>query len=83
MPTTAIVFDLAPAVVLARNAGRRPRTVDEAVVRRHLDRLRVALDGAGTPFAGEGFAAVIVLRDPAEVDAITVRRRPTGVARLP
>jgi protein phosphatase len=80
VPSTAIVFDLAPAVVLARNAARRPRTVHEAVVRRHLDRLRVALDGAGTPFAGEGFAAVIVLRDPAEVDAVTVRRRPTGVA---
>lgn len=75
VPVTAIVFDLPAATVLARNSARRPRTVDERVVRRHLDRLRTALDGPDPPIAREGFAQVVILRDPAEVDLVRLRRR--------
>lgn len=77
VPATAIVLDLPATTVLARNAARRPRIVDEAIVRRHLGRLRAALDGADPALLREGFAQVVVLRDPAEIDLITIRRRPT------
>ena len=75
IPAIAIVLDLPAEVVLARNASRG-RVVDEAVVRRHLGRLRTGLDGPDPPLRREGFAQVIVLRDPAEVKAVRIRRRP-------
>ena len=65
-----------PATVLARNAARPARVVDMAVVRRQLERLRASLDGPDPVIDGEGFAAIVVLRDPAEVDRVTIRRRP-------
>lgn len=71
---TAIVLDLPVDLVVTRNGGRRPRVVDEAVVRRHLARLRESLDGDVAPIRTEGFAHVVVLRDPDEVDAVTIRR---------
>jgi protein phosphatase len=76
VPAVAIVLDLPVAAVLARNAGRETRVVDEAVVRRHLDRLRASLDGPAPALLREGFAQVVVLRDPAEVDDVRIRRRP-------
>lgn len=76
VPTTAIVLDLPPEIVFARNAGRRPRVVDETVVRHHLARLRASLDGPAPPLYREAFAQVVVLRDPAEVDRVRIRRRP-------
>jgi protein phosphatase len=75
VPAVAIVLDLPVETVLVRNSRRRPRVVDEAVVRHHLDRLRAALDGPDPPLLREGFAQVHVLRDPAEVDAVMIRRR--------
>ena len=72
----AIVLDLPVATVLARNAGRTGRVVDEAVVRRHLDRLRRSLDGPGPTVRDEGFVQVVVLRDPSEVDRLSFRRQP-------
>jgi protein phosphatase len=75
IPTVAIVLDLPAATVIARNAVRPARVVDMAVVRRQLDRLRVSLDGPDPVIEGEGFAAVVILRDPAEVDAVTIRRQ--------
>jgi len=75
VPAVAIVLDLPAAVVLARNAGRTARVVDERVVLGHLAGLRGWLDRPGPPFDGEGFARVIVLRDPREVDSITVVRQ--------
>ena len=75
VPGVAIVLDLPPAVILSRNAGRQARVVDEAVVRRHLARLRESLDGAPSPLDGEGFLRVVVLRDPRVVDSVTVRRQ--------
>jgi len=77
LPTTAIVLDLPEATVLARNAARRSRTVGEAVVRRHLARLRTSLDGPDPAIGHEGFAQVIVLRDPAEIALVRIRRRRT------
>ena len=71
VPATAIVFDLPAETVLARNAARRQRVVDESVVRHHLARLRASLDGPVPPLSREGFAQVVVLRDPAEVDAVS------------
>ncbi len=74
LPAMAIVLDLPAATVLARNAARRPRTVDEDVVRRHLDRLRASLDGPDPALHREGFVQVVVLRDPVEVDLVRIRR---------
>ena len=45
VPATAIVLDLPAEIVLARNMARRPRVVDENVVRHHLARLGASLDG--------------------------------------
>ena len=78
IPATAVVLDLPAATVLARNAARPARVVDMAVVRRQLERLRAGLDGADPVIHSEGFAAIIVLRDPAEVDGVTVRRQPAA-----
>ena len=77
VPTTAIVFDLPAETVLARNAARRQRVVDESVVRHHLTRLRASLDGPVPPLYREGFDQIIVLRDPTEADAVRIRRHPT------
>ncbi len=78
VPAIAIVLDLPPETVVARNAARPARTVDMAVVRRQLAGVRTALDGASPPLFGEGFRKIVVLRDPAEVDDVRLRRRPTG-----
>jgi hypothetical protein len=52
--------------------------VAEDVVRRHLARLRQSLEGDDPPIRAEGFAEVVILRGPGEVDAVTVRRVRTG-----
>ena len=74
VPATAIVLDLPPEIVVARNAARRPRVVDESVVRHHLARLRASLDGPAPPLLREGFAQVAVLHDPDEIVRVTIRR---------
>jgi predicted kinase len=76
IPAIAVVLDLPAAVILARNAGRSARIVDERVVRRHLVRLRESLDGTGRPLEEEGFRQVVVLRDRADVEGLTIVRRP-------
>jgi predicted kinase len=75
VPATAVVLDLPPSIVLSRNTARSSRVVADAIVQRHLERLRLSIDGRATPLDGEGFSAVVVLRDPAEVDAVTILRR--------
>jgi protein phosphatase len=75
IPAVALVFDLPPATILARNASRTGRVVDERVVHRHLARLRDTLDGPGTGMAGEGFERVVVFRDALEVDSIRIVRQ--------
>jgi protein phosphatase len=77
VPATAIVLDLPAPTVLARNAARPARTVDIAVVRRQLAGVRASLDGPAAPLRGEGFDQVVVLRDPADVESVRIRRRPT------
>lgn len=78
VPAIAIVIDLPPAVVLARNAARSGRVVDEPVVRRHLARMRSTIDGPGGGLRSEGFAQVVVLRDPLELDSVSVSREDRG-----
>ena len=75
VPTVAIVLDLPPAVVRARNGGRATRIVDPAVVERHLATLRVTID-AGS-LASEGFDVVVVLVDTAQVDELRIERQPS------
>lgn len=75
VPAVAVVLDLPPTVVRARNAGRSTRIVDERVVLRHLARLRGSIDGPAPPLDGEGFRRVVVFRDPVDVDSVVVRRR--------
>jgi predicted kinase len=85
--TVAIVLDLPEGVVLGRNAARVGRIIDEAVVRRHLARLRASIgdrDGDATAaLSAEGFASVAIIRDPVELDRLRVTRRPRspGAAR--
>ena len=74
VPAIAIVLDLPAAVVLARNAGRAGRVVDEQVVRHHLARMRSTLDGSADGLRGEGFAQVVVIRDPLELETMNVVR---------
>ena len=73
VPTVAIVLDLAPGIVHARNAGRVTRVVAEAVVDRQLATLRAAIDDDA--LASEGFDLVVVLDDPATVDALRFERQ--------
>lgn len=77
-PVVAIVLDLPPATCVARNAARSERVVPEAAVRRQLAALRRGLDR--DELAAEGFDQLIVLRDPAELDAVTVGLTKTGRA---
>ena len=77
VPTAAIVLDLPAETVVARNAARPARTVDYEVVRRQLAGVRDALDGPAPKIYREGFAQVVVLRDPTEVDEVRILRRPT------
>lgn len=81
IPAVAIVLDLATATVLVWNAGRAShagRMVEVAVVRRHLARLRDALDGPAARLEGEGFAQIVILRTAHEIDALRIVRRPAG-----
>ena len=73
VPVVALVLDLHGAIVLARNAGRT-RTVDEAVVRSQLERVRTAA-GDGV-LAGEGCATVWIGRTPEAIDRVVIRRAP-------
>ena len=72
LPAVAIVFDLPPRVVLARNAARATRVVPSDVVEMHLGLLRTAIDRGR--LEGEGFERVYRLRQPREVDAAVIVR---------
>jgi protein phosphatase len=72
VPAAAIIFDLPPALVHARNAARTGRVVDPAVVALHLRLLRAAVDSGRID--GEGFDVVYRLYDARDVDAVTVVR---------
>lgn len=74
LPSVAVVFDLPADLVLARNAARAVRVVDETVVREHLALVRALLDGPVAAFESEGFSLVVVVRDSLELDATHVTR---------
>jgi predicted kinase len=76
VPAIAIVLDLPPGIVLARNEARAGRTVPETAVHRQLRELRRSMRRG---LAGEGFARVVVLATPAEVAGLRIER--SGVAR--
>ncbi len=80
VPAVAIVLDLPWQIVLSRNGGRGERPVPEGVVRRHLAQLARAL--AGAELDREGYATIVRLRDPDEVERTIVRlvaaARPTS-----
>jgi len=71
-PVIAIVLDLDPELVLARNAGRAGRVVPEAAVRHQLDHLGRTL--APGRLEGEGFAAIHRLT-AGDVDRLVISRR--------
>lgn len=79
VPAVAVVFDLPANVILARNAARTTRIVDEAVVRQHLAQVRAMIDGPLADLDAEGFSLVAIVRDPGELDGLTVVRRRSGV----
>lgn len=70
VPAIALVLDLAPELVLARNATRAGRVVPEPAVRRQLADLAGSMrDGA---LEAEGFVSVHVIRSAADLDALTI-----------
>ncbi len=73
----AIVLDLPPELVLARNAGRARRVVPEPAIHRQLAMLRSVTDAL---LLSEGFDVVRRLRSPEDVAALRVR---TGRVRSP
>jgi protein phosphatase len=76
-PVVAIVLDLPAELSLARNAARAGRVVPESAVRRQQAALRLALDQG--ELTAEGLAAIVIVADPAEAEAMTIRL--TKVAR--
>lgn len=72
--TVAIVLDLPPDIVLARNAGRADRVVPEPAVRRHLAMLRAVTDPALT---AEGFTIVHRLRSDVDLAALQIEEDET------
>jgi protein phosphatase len=76
VPAIAIVFALPAATVLARNAARAGRSVDTAVVERHLAVLAAILEGGGASvLEAEGFDRAYVLASDADVAAVRLERR--------
>jgi protein phosphatase len=78
VPAVALVFDLPPALVLARNAIRPERIVPTGIVVEQLSALAHALR-RGT-MATEGYTSVVVLRGPREVDALVLERVPASTS---
>ena len=76
VPAVAIVLDLAPDVVLARNRLRPTGVVPDDVVERQLDDLRRSVDSG--LLAAEAWARVVRFTDPAAVDAARVTRERTS-----
>ncbi len=64
-----IVLAIPVEVSLERNAARPGRQVPPGVVRRHDRDLRRSLARLGD----EGYVSVLVLSDPDEVDAVSIR----------
>jgi protein phosphatase len=77
----AIVLDLEPGIVLARNRARVGRVVPEEAVEQQLAGLRAMLvTGA---LAAEGFASVVRLADAEAVDSVRIVRPVRPTERIP
>jgi protein phosphatase len=72
IPAVALVLDLAPALVLARNATRSGRIVPEAAVRRQIADMARSL--RRDELHGDGFAVVHHLRSAADAEEVTLVR---------
>lgn len=70
----AIVLDLPPDIVLARNAERADRVVPEPAVRGHLAILRAVTDSVLT---AEGFTIVHRIRSDADLAALRIDEEET------
>lgn len=70
-PTVAVVLALPLEVSLARNATRASGRVPAGVVRRHDRDLRTSLPR----LFDEGYATVVVLTEPGQVEALRIRRQ--------
>ena len=70
IPAVAIVLDLDPTLVQARNATRSGRIVPSEAVERQLALLAGTLRDDG--IATEGFAAIHHLTSPTDVDLLSV-----------
>lgn len=81
VPAIAIVLDLEPGLVLARNRARAGRIVPEDTVEQHLAHLRAML--ATGALAAEGFASVVRLADAAAVDSVRIVRSDRPADRNP
>ncbi len=77
VPAIAVLLDLPPRIAAARDGARGPGAVGPAVRRAQ----RALLLGSRDGLAAEGFARVVVLSSPEEVDAVTVRRVPRPTDR--
>ncbi len=76
IPAVAIILDLPDGTVRARNRARGASAVPEPAVRRQLAELRAARPDGSLKM--EGFALVVRLTEPAEVDAVVVSRGDAG-----
>lgn len=74
VPAVAVVLDLAPALVLARNATRLGRIVPERAVRDQMRELERALRRGALEH--EGFAAIHRITNAEALDRLTVERDP-------
>lgn len=70
VPAAAIVLDLEPALVLARNATRPGRIVPAGAVERQLRDLERSLRRG---LDQEGFSAIHIIRTAQELDELTIR----------
>ncbi len=76
VPAIAIVLDLPPPLVLARNAARHERPVDPAVVVHHLAVLRASVDRGA--LEREGWSLVVRVSQAAELDGLRLERAARG-----
>jgi len=73
-PAVAVVLDLPEALCVERDRARGDAAVGAGVVRAHRRLLDRALPGLDA----EGFAQLVVLRTPAEVDTFRLTRTPAA-----
>jgi len=74
VPAIALVLDLPAEVVHARNAARPGRIVPPQAVQQQLASLARTL--RRDEFAAEGFTRVVLIREPADLDALGDRPGP-------